>query len=100
MVFEMTIRRWAGGFVIGMSLEDGVRENEQRRGLWLKGSSSVRGLGFYVGLTALWICGGPNPGLRPGLGYGRAVGAKQGRRHKQIAVRLRSGSGLRICGGG
>jgi len=39
--------------------------------------------GFYVGHSALWICGGPDPGLRPGLGYGRAVGAKRVR--KQIS---------------
>jgi len=53
---------------------------------------------FYAGSLALWICGGPNPGLLhpneqerssgtpvlPGLGYGRAVGAKQGLRQKQI----------------
>ncbi len=33
--------------------------------------------GFYVGLSALGLHGARNPGLRPGLGCGRAFGAKQ-----------------------
>ncbi len=33
---------------------------------------------FYVGLSALGLHGACNPGLRPGLGCGRAFGAQQG----------------------
>jgi len=45
MVFEMNIRRWPGGDLsLECHLRVGFCENEQRRGLWLKGPS-----GYLIG---------------------------------------------------